>query len=252
MRFLSLALSLAVAVFAPIHPRANPCSSRDFAERVAKLPAFIRVSPGTSPKDALAQALGCDPPAPPKLRGGQPVNPDKLVGHGVFSQEGRYLGTVKGTVVNRDTGAASSLVDLASEGGRKTVAVALSKISLDEGSLATGDLEKAPTVAIPLQPDSDFVVSFFFATPVICRFGLSEYCDRVDTEITSKPTGATVYFDGQSSGTTEIRALLRSTDVKSLRIELAGYKPCRFEDGTYQGGNGDSYATFNCELKSLR
>src|SRR6185437_1728622 len=92
----------------------------------------------------------------------------------------------------------------------------------------------------------------FFATPVICRFGLSEYCDRIDTEITSKPTGATVYFDGQSSGTTEIRALLRSTDVKSLRIELAEYKPCRFEDGTYQGGNGDSYATFNCELKSLR
>lgn len=249
MRYLIVALSLSITAFTPIQLRASPCSSSDLAERVAKLPAFIRVAPGTNPKDALAQALGCEPPAPPKLHGGQLVNPDKLVGKGVFSQEGKYLGAVKATVVNRDTGAASSLVDLAAEGG-KTVAVALNNLSFDEGALAAGVLEKAPTVAIPLRPDSNLVASLSF-TPVICSFGLSEYCDRVDTEIVSEPTGANVYFDGQSSGTTEIRALLRSTDVKSLRIELAGYKPCRFEDGTYQSGNGDSYATFNCELKPL-
>src|SRR5271170_836972 len=79
-RLVAGAPSLAVAVFATLPARANPCPPSDLARRVAALPAFVVVPPGKNARQALVQALGCDLPPPPVLRGGQLVDPKKLVG----------------------------------------------------------------------------------------------------------------------------------------------------------------------------
>ena len=241
------ALSFAVAVFAALQARANPCPPSDLARRVAALPAFIVVPPDKNPRQALVRALGCDLPPPPVLRGGRLVNPKKLVGHSVYSREGQYVGVVTDTLVNRDTGMASSLVALGSPNanGRRNVALAVDQLSLKNGSLEVGDVKAAPSVVLPLDPSSNYEQGWW--SNALCSFG--EFCGRVLTKIDSTPPGATVYYAEQSSGTTEITGLLSPSDVRSLRIELAGYRPCNFQDGVYQKANTDDYATFYCALK---
>jgi sporulation protein YlmC with PRC-barrel domain len=243
------ALSLAVALFPALQARANPCPPSDLARRVAALPAFIAVPPDKNPRQALVRALGCDLPPPPVLRGGQLVNPQKLVGHSVYSKEGQYVGVVTDALVDRDTGVASSLVALGSPNanGQKNVAVAVDELSLENGSLEIGDVNTASIVVLPLNPSSNFKQSWW--SNALCS--LEEFCGRVSTKIDSTPPGATVYYAEQSSGTTNITGLLSSSDVRPLRLELAGYKSCRFQDGVYQKTNTDDYATFYCALKSV-
>jgi sporulation protein YlmC with PRC-barrel domain len=224
------ALSFAIVFSATLQARANPCPPSDLARRVAALPAFIVVPPDKNPREALTRALGCGLPPPPVLRGGQLVNPKKLVGHNVISKEGAYVGVVTGTVVDRDTGIANSVVKLGSTGGQKNVAVAVDKLVLNHGSLEISDISDAPTIAFSPGSDSNFEQSWW--SNALCSFG--EFCGLVSTRIDSKPTGAVVYFASSSSGTTEITGLLGTDDLKPLRIELAGYQPCRYEDGIYR------------------
>jgi sporulation protein YlmC with PRC-barrel domain len=243
------ALSLAIGLFPSLPARANPCPPGDLARRVAALPAFIAVSPDKNPRQALVRALGCDLPPPPVLRGGQLVNPKKLVGRNVYSKEGQYVGVVTDALVDRDNGMASSLVAVGSpkSNGQKNVAVAVDELTLQHGSLEIADLNTAPVVVLPLDPNSNFEQSWW--SNALCSF--EEFCGRVSTKIDSTPPGATVYYAEQPSGTTDTTGLLSPSDVKSLRIELAGYKSCRFQDGVYRRVNTGDYATFYCALKSL-
>jgi sporulation protein YlmC with PRC-barrel domain len=241
------ALSLAFGVFVELQAQANPCPPSDLARRVAALPKFIVVPQDNNPRQALVRALGCDLPPPPVLRGGQLVNPKTLVGHSVYSSEGHYFGMVTDTLVNRETGMASSLVALGSPktNEHKNVAVAVDELSLKNGSLELSDVKTAQIVNLPLDANSNYEQSWW--SKAQCSF--EEFCGLISTKIDSVPPGATVYYAERSSGTTEITGLLSPSDVRSLRIELAGYKPCLFQDGVYQKANGDDYATFYCKLK---
>jgi hypothetical protein len=165
----------------------------------------------------------------------------------VYSSEWQYFEVVTDTLVNRDTGMASSLVALGSPNpnGQKNVAVAVDELSLKNGSLELGDVKTAQIVKLPLDSSSNYEQSWW--SKARCSF--EEFCGMVSTKIDSMPPGATVYYAERSSGTTEITGLLSPSDVRSLRIELAGYKPCLFQDGVYQKANSDGYATFYCELK---
>lgn len=240
------ALSSVLAVLVALQARANPCPPSDLGRRVAALPAFIVVPPDKNPRQALVQALGCDLPPPPVLRGGQLVNPKKLVGRSVYSREGQYVGVVTDTLVDRDTGMASSLVTLDSPNAneRRSVAVAVDELSLKKGSLEVDDVKAAPIVVLPLDPGSNYKQIWW--SNALCS--LEEFCGMVSTKIDSTPPGATVYYAERSSGTTEITGLLSPSDVRSLRIELVGYKTCHFHDGVYQTAT-DDYATFYCALK---
>ena len=103
------------------------------------------------------------------------MNPKKLVGYSVISKEGAYVGVVTGTVVDRDTGVANSVVKLGSTGGQKNVAVAVDKITTEPRSLEISDISDAPTVAFSPGSDTNFEQSWW--SNALCSFG--EFCGLV-------------------------------------------------------------------------
>lgn len=252
----SCLLVIVSVVFAIVRPgqiQAEPCQPADLQKKTQALPSFIVVPSGSKPADALAQALGCEPPAPPKLSGGQPVSPSKLVGKQVYGYDGEHIGTITNTYEDRPGDVTSVWASMKPAGpysGTHPVTMDLNKLSLHEGRLAIAadNLDSVMTGASPGLAAHPSLAKPASLWTTFC--GWSDLCGMTDIHVTSEPSGAAVYFSGRRIGPTQIEALLRSTLLHSLDIELSGYKTCRFDDGIYttpQQTGGD-YATFHCKL----
>ncbi|HSK39362.1 MAG TPA: hypothetical protein VK943_06315 [Arenibaculum sp.] len=76
---------------------------------------------------------------------------------------------------------------------------------------------------------------------------------RVFVHVNSEPENARVFVNETLSGTTTIKGLLGEDYIKTLRLELDGYQPCRFGDGTYiePAETGQGYAIFQCRMTAL-
>ncbi len=152
----------------------------------------------------------------------------------------------------------SSIIGL----GTTSVAVPLKQIALDNGRLSLGDESKMQLAAkqpfryndnsISLaQPTTAWAASWGdmmrWVNPMVPPF------DRILIRVDLDPEGASFFVHDENSGTTEVEGYLLPADKDSIRLELKGYRPCQFHNGTYAEPTTSepSYATFRCKLTAV-
>ena len=100
MRTHSIPLSVLIVMLEIVSARAKPCQFQELSDQLAKLPPFIVIPAGSTPEDTLARTLDCSLPPPPTFAGGERVNPKEVVGHQVFTMDGKHIGSVTGVTVD--------------------------------------------------------------------------------------------------------------------------------------------------------
>jgi sporulation protein YlmC with PRC-barrel domain len=257
----TLMLALLLLPLAATPALAEPCRLSDLPKQVAALPDFIVLAKDEKPRDALTRALGCDlpPPALPSLANGQKVQPMSMIGKYVFDTKGESFGVIKDVVVDRQSLEVNSVIKRTPALGAVDVAVPVDHLALSHGEFSLLNDNKAGSVTVkPFSAENDSV-SIANATPssgsfwMALRYGIRPWSDQILIRVDSEPPGASFFVHDNPWGTTEIQGLLRPADAVSIRLELKGYRPCRFGDGTYRDptATGLDYATFLCKLTTV-
>ncbi len=182
-----------------------------------------------------------------------------MIGKSVLDTHGESVGIIKDVVIDRQSKGVSSVVKLLPMLGSADVAVPVSHFALAEGQFSLPD--DSTTRLMTLTPFHFDNNSISIANPTttswsdftevwnLLRPQYGEIAIRVDLQ----PRGASLFVRDQNQGTTHIQGLLRAADMPGLRLELKGYRPCRFGDGTYSepASTDPEYATFRCKLTAV-
>jgi sporulation protein YlmC with PRC-barrel domain len=245
----SLLLSVVIVMLEIVSARAKPCY-QEVLDRGAKLPALIVIPAGSPAKEALARALNCSLPPPPTFARGMEVNPKEVVGHPVFTEGGKHLGYVAGVAVDPETWRMKSVVLTSDRTGTTNSAVPFDVLALDAktASIVTeGSNEEDLGKKWPLESHIKFLDNKFLAAFGFCP--MCAYPSVVPINITSDPTGGTIFVTEQPQGITELHAIIAVTNEPTIRIEYPNRKSCTFANGTFtppQANGG--YATFFCKV----
>ena len=131
MRTHSIALSVLILMLEMVSARAKPCNYTELLNQWENLPAFIVIPEASTAEDVLARAL-CTLPPPSTFAGGERVDPKEVIGHQVFTQNGKHIGSVAGFTVNPETSKMTSVVLTSDRTGTNNAAVPFSELILDK------------------------------------------------------------------------------------------------------------------------
>ncbi len=249
----SILVSLAILTLQIMPACATPCDkvgSEELAARSAKLPSFIVARSGESFDGAIARALNCTLPPPPTFAGGERVDLKKVVGQHVFTEDGKFIGSVAGLAVAPNTAKTKSLVKMDFGAGTASAAIPFESLIVgkkagfivqDVGNL---DLEKKWPVGSNTERIGEDAV--FASVCFMCPFQ-----NLIPIDFTSDPPGGTTFVGEEKWGNTEIKGSVKQSEMEKIRIEYPKRKPCKFADGNYKSSDatGLGYATFFCKLQ---
>jgi sporulation protein YlmC with PRC-barrel domain len=250
MHMLSIPLSALILVLEMLSAHAKPCQGKELLDQRAKLPSFIIIPAGSTPADTLAKALNCSLPAPPTFAGGAPVKPNEVAGNQVFTEDGKHIGSVAGVTVDPNTWKMTSVVMTSDSTGTPNAAVPFDALTINKQTAALvteGSNEKDLGKKWPLEPQvailgSDYL--FTFGWCVMCAFP-----SMVPIDITSDPSGGTIFIEEQVRGNTNLKGLIDTNKEQTIRIEYPKLKSCQFTDGTFTPPHAaGEYAKFFCKL----
>ena len=248
MRTHSIALSVLILMLEMVSARAKPCNYTELLNQWENLPAFIVIPEASTAEDVLARAL-CTLPPPSTFAGGERVDPKEVIGHQVFTQNGKHIGSVAGFTVNPETSKMTSVVLTSDRTGTNNAAVPFSELILDkktsrivtEGSDEQDLDKKWPIGSQMVLFDNSFLGVF--------NCPMCAYPSLIKIDITSDPPGGKIFIAEQQQGSTELHGFITSNKELTIRIEYPKRKACGFADGTYTPPKTtDGYATFFCKL----
>ena len=250
MRTHSISLSILFVTLELVSANAKQCLFKELSDRIEKLPPFIVVPDNSTPDDVLARSLDCTRPPPPTFAGGKHVDLDQVIGHQVFTPDGKHIGEVAGVAVDPNTTQTKSLVKMSYGTEIANAAVPFQTLTFDDKTKNffmedfKGDLDKK----WPVGSDTEWLGKDIVVAVKDCL--MCAYSDTVWIDITSEPSGGNIFIANQQQGNTELKGLIKLTAEPSIRIEYPKRRSCTFSDGTYKSpeATGLGYATFFCKL----
>ena len=250
MRTHTMPLSVLIMILGIVSARAKPCQLQELLDQRAKLPAFIVIPTGSTPDDALARALNCSLPKPPTFAGGELANAKEVVGHQLFTEDGKHIGSVAGVAVDPKTWKMTSVVMTSDRTGTTDAAIPFHQLALDAksaGIVTRGSNEEDLGKRWPIESYIAFLDNTSLAAFGFCV--MCAYPSMVPIDIISDPAGGTIFVGEEPRGNTELHGIITITQEPTIRIEYPKRKSCKFAEGTFtppQATGG--YATFYCKL----
>jgi hypothetical protein len=205
----------------------DDCSPDALTRREPSLPPFIEIRTGESTHEALMRELGCT----------------GFSGHSAGASDGiQATASTEASVATPSMGEADSAASAATVAGDAAQATASGEMSAGAtGSMGAPESGASAAVAVGSTASGTETQSTGLVT-----------LQRIKVSITSVPEGAKIFFENTSYGVTAITGAVRQAALKTLRLEMDGFQPCDFENGTYNapGDSGSNYATFKCVLSA--
>ena len=181
---------------------------------------------------------------------GELANAKEVVGHQLFTEDGKHIGSVAGVAVDPKTWKMTSVVMTSDRTGTTDAAIPFNQLALDAksaGIVTRGSNEEDLGKRWPIESYTAFLNNTSLAAFGFCV--MCAYPSMVPIDIISDPAGGTIFGGEEPRGNTELHGIITITQEPTIRIEYPKRKSCKFAEGTFtppQATGG--YATFYCKL----